>query len=184
MAIMVGTGRAALAGILIKNAEALETLEKVDTIVVDKTGTLTEGRPQVVAIIAAPGWDEANVLRIAATLERASEHPLAAAILARAKDRGIALGDSSDFQSRTGKGVIARMRFENCCARKSRTLRGIENSPGRARGKSAATGSQRPDGRVRRGGRASGRIDFRSRSDQIKHGRSYRTAASGRNSRL
>ncbi len=109
MAIMVGTGRAALAGILIKNAEALETLEKVDTIVVDKTGTLTEGRPQVVAIIAAPGWGEANVLRIAATLERASEHPLAAAILARAKDLGIALGDSSDFQSRTGKGVIARI---------------------------------------------------------------------------
>jgi len=109
MAIMVGTGRAALAGILIKNAEALETLEKVDTIVVDKTGTLTEGRPQVVAIIAAPGWDEANVLRIAATLERASEHPLAAAILARAKNLGIALGDSSDFQSRTGKGVIARI---------------------------------------------------------------------------
>ena len=109
MAIMVGTGRAALAGILIKNAEALETLEKVDTIVVDKTGTLTEGRPQVVAIIAAPGWGEANVLRIAATLERASEHPLAAAILARAKDVGIALGDSSDFQSRTGKGVIAKV---------------------------------------------------------------------------
>src|SRR5271156_3612603 len=109
MAIMVGTGRAAREGVLIKNAEALETLEKVDTIVVDKTGTLTEGRPQVVAIIAAPGWDEANVLRIAATLERASEHPLAAAILARAKGLGIALGDSSDFQSRTGKGVIARI---------------------------------------------------------------------------
>ena len=109
MAIMVGTGRAALAGILIKNAEALETLEKVDTIVVDKTGTLTEGRPQVVAVIAAPGWDEANVLRLAATLERASEHPLAAAILARAKELGIALSDSSNFQSRTGKGVIARI---------------------------------------------------------------------------
>ena len=109
MAIMVGTGRAALAGILIKNAEALETLEKVDTIVVDKTGTLTEGRPQVVAVIAAPGWDEANVLRLAATLERASEHPLAAAILAHAKELGIALSDSSNFQSRTGKGVIARI---------------------------------------------------------------------------
>jgi P-type Cu+ transporter len=109
MAIMVGTGRAALAGILIKNAEALETLEKVDTIVVDKTGTLTEGRPQVVAIIASPGWDETKVLQIAATLERASEHPLAAAILARAKNLGIALGASSDFQSRTGKGVIARI---------------------------------------------------------------------------
>jgi Cu+-exporting ATPase len=109
MAIMVGTGRAALAGILIKNAEALETLEKVDTIVVDKTGTLTEGRPQVVAIIAEPGWDKANVLRLAATLERASEHPLAAAILARARELGMVLSDSSDFQSRTGKGVIARI---------------------------------------------------------------------------
>jgi P-type Cu+ transporter len=109
MAIMVGTGRGATAGILVKNAEALETLEKVDTVVVDKTGTLTEGRPKVVAVIAAPGCDEAAVLRIAATLERASEHPLAAAILARAKERGIGPGESSEFQSHTGKGVLAKM---------------------------------------------------------------------------
>jgi P-type Cu+ transporter len=109
MAIMVGTGRGALAGILVKNAEALQTLEKVDTMVVDKTGTLTEGRPQVVAVIAAPGFDEAEVLRIAATLERASEHPLAAAILVRAKERGIDPGESSDFQSRTGRGVRANL---------------------------------------------------------------------------
>jgi Cu+-exporting ATPase len=109
MAIMVGTGRGATAGILVKNAEALETLEKVDTVVVDKTGTLTEGRPKVVAVIAAPGLDEAAVLRIAATLERASEHPLAAAILARAKERGIGPGDSSDFQSHPGKGVLAKV---------------------------------------------------------------------------
>ena len=109
MAIMVGTGRGATAGILVKNAEALETLEKVDTVVVDKTGTLTEGRPKVVAVIAAPGFDEAAVLRIAATLERASEHPLAAAILARAKERGIGRGESSEFQSHTGKGVLAKM---------------------------------------------------------------------------
>jgi P-type Cu+ transporter len=109
MAIMVGTGRGALAGILVKNAEALETLEKVDTIVVDKTGTLTEGRPKVVAVVAAPGFDEAAILKIAATLERASEHPLAAAILARAKERGIGPGESSDFQSRTGKGVLAKV---------------------------------------------------------------------------
>ena len=113
MAIMVGTGRGALAGILVKNAEALETLEKVDTIVVDKTGTLTEGRPQVAAVIAAPGFEEAAVLRIAATLERASEHPLAAAILARAKERRIGPGESSDFQSRTGKGVLAKMGTQN-----------------------------------------------------------------------
>src|SRR5271155_5037045 len=109
MAIMVGTGRGALAGVLVKNAEALETLEKVDTVVVDKTGTLTEGRPKVMAVIAATGFDEAAVLRIAATLERASEHPLAAAILARAKERGIGPGESSEFQSRTGKGVLAKM---------------------------------------------------------------------------
>jgi P-type Cu+ transporter len=109
MAIMVGTGRGALAGILVKHAEALEALEKVDTIVVDKTGTLTEGRPKVIAVIAAPGFDDAAILRIAATLERASEHPLAAAILARAEERGIGPGESSDFQSRTGKGVLAKM---------------------------------------------------------------------------
>jgi P-type Cu+ transporter len=107
MAIMVGTGRGALAGILVKNAEALEILETVDTLVVDKTGTLTEGHPRVVSVAAAPGWDEARVLRIATTLERASEHPLAAAILAGAKERGIAPGDVADFHSRTGKGITA-----------------------------------------------------------------------------
>jgi Cu+-exporting ATPase len=105
MAIMVGTGRGALAGVLIKNAEALEILEKVDTLVVDKTGTLTEGRPRVTSIVAASGHEEAQVLGVAATLERASEHPLAAAILAAAKERAIAPGDIADFQSRTGKGV-------------------------------------------------------------------------------
>jgi P-type Cu+ transporter len=105
MSIMVGTGRGALAGVLVKNAEALEILEKVDTLVVDKTGTLTEGRPRVTAVVPAHGSDETQVLRIAATLERASEHPLAGAILAAAKERGIAPGDIAGFHSRTGKGV-------------------------------------------------------------------------------
>ncbi len=105
MAIIVGTGRGALAGILVKNAEALEILEKVDTLVVDKTGTLTEGRPKVASVVAAPGWDEARVLRAAATLERGSEHPLASAILAAAKERGVDLGNLADFHSRTGKGI-------------------------------------------------------------------------------
>jgi Cu+-exporting ATPase len=105
MAIMVGTGRGALAGILVKNAEALEILEKVDTLVVDKTGTLTEGRPKVASVVAAPGWDEARVLRAAATLERGSEHPLASAILAAAKERGVDSGALADFHSRTGKGI-------------------------------------------------------------------------------
>ena len=109
MAIMVGTGRGALAGILVKNAEALETLEKVDTVVVDKTGTLTEGRPRMVAVAAADGSNESEVLRVAATLERASEHPLAAAILAGAKERGVAFGEISGFQSRTGKGVVGKV---------------------------------------------------------------------------
>jgi Cu+-exporting ATPase len=105
MAIMVGTGRGALAGVLIKNAEALEILEKVDTLIVDKTGTLTEGRPRVTAVVAGTGSDEIQVLRVAATLERASEHPLAAAILVAAKERAITLDDSANFQSHTGKGV-------------------------------------------------------------------------------
>jgi P-type Cu+ transporter len=105
MAIMVGTGRGALAGILIKNAEALEILEKVDTLVVDKTGTLTEGKPKVTSLIVAEGTNETDLLRIAATLERGSEHPLAAAIVAGAKERNIAIGNISDFRSVTGKGV-------------------------------------------------------------------------------
>jgi Cu+-exporting ATPase len=109
MAIMVGTGRGALAGILVKNAEALETLEKVDTLVVDKTGTLTEGRPEVASVIPAAGWDEKQILRLAATLERGSEHPLAGAILTGAKERGIDLGNLTDFQSRTGKGVLGKV---------------------------------------------------------------------------
>jgi Cu+-exporting ATPase len=109
MAIMVGTGRGALAGILVKNAEALEILETVDTLVVDKTGTLTEGRPRVTSVIPAAGTNEAQALRIAATLERASEHPLAAAILAGAKERGVALGETTGFESRTGKGVTGKV---------------------------------------------------------------------------
>jgi len=109
MAIMVGTGRGALAGILVKNAEALENLEKVDTLVLDKTGTLTEGRPQIVSVILAADWDEKQILRIAATLERGSEHPLAGAILAGAKVRAIDLGNLTDFQSRSGRGVLGKV---------------------------------------------------------------------------
>ena len=105
MSIMVGVGKGALAGILIKNAQALERFEKIDTLVVDKTGTLTEGKPRVVGIAAADGFDEAGVLAVAASLERSSEHPLAAAILAEAKARGLTLHDVTDFQSITGKGI-------------------------------------------------------------------------------
>jgi Cu+-exporting ATPase len=105
MSIMVGVGRGAHAGVLIKNAEALEKLEQIDTLVIDKTGTLTEGKPAIVAIVAAGGLDEPTVLRLAASVERASEHPLAAAIVAAAKARGIALAEAKDFRSETGKGV-------------------------------------------------------------------------------
>jgi P-type Cu+ transporter len=105
MAIMVGTGRGALEGVLVKNAEALETLEKVDTLVLDKTGTITEGRPRVTTIAGTRGWDESTILRVAATLERPSEHPLAGAILAAAKEKEVAPGDLADFHYRPGKGV-------------------------------------------------------------------------------
>ncbi|HEX8373943.1 MAG TPA: copper-translocating P-type ATPase, partial [Geminicoccaceae bacterium] len=106
MSIMVGVGRGAGLGVLIKNAEALERLEKVDTLVVDKTGTLTEGRPTVTAVVPSGGHDETDLLRLAATLERASEHPLAAAIVRAAEERGVAYGSAGDFRSVTGKGVV------------------------------------------------------------------------------
>ena len=106
MSIMVGVGRGAQVGVLIKNAEALERMEKIDTLVVDKTGTLTEGKPKVVALVAAPGFTEGDVLRFAASAERNSEHPLAAAIMAEAKDRNIELATVRGFDSPAGKGVI------------------------------------------------------------------------------
>jgi P-type Cu+ transporter len=109
MSIMVGTGRGALAGVLIKNAEALERLEKIDTLIVDKTGTLTEGKPRLTAVKAAAGHDEASVLRLAASLERGSEHPLAAAILAGAAERGVAVAAVGEFRSVTGQGVIGQV---------------------------------------------------------------------------
>jgi Cu+-exporting ATPase len=105
MSIMVGTGRGATLGVLIKNAEALEIMEKIDTLVVDKTGTLTEGRPQLVSVQVVNGFDENDVLRLAATLERASEHPLAEAIVRGAADRNIELASADGFESITGQGV-------------------------------------------------------------------------------
>jgi len=108
MAIMVGTGRGAVAGVLIKNAEALEILEKVDTLVVDKTGTLTEGKPRVASIFAIESLSENDVIRFAATLEKASEHPLAVAILAAAAERNVMPGKVVEFQSHTGKGVTGK----------------------------------------------------------------------------
>ncbi len=106
MSIMAGTGRAARAGVLIKDASALETFEKVDTLVIDKTGTLTEGKPKLVDLVAVKGFNENTLLHLAASIERGSEHPLASAIVRGATDKKIELTSATDFQSLTGKGVI------------------------------------------------------------------------------
>jgi Cu+-exporting ATPase len=109
MSIMVGVGRGAQAGVLIRNAEALERMEKVDTLLVDKTGTLTEGKPAVTAIVPAPAFDETEVLRLAASVERASEHPLAAAIVRAAGQRDIATAAVTGFDSPSGKGALGEV---------------------------------------------------------------------------
>jgi Cu+-exporting ATPase len=109
IAIMVGTGRGAHAGVLIKNAEALEILEKVDTLVIDKTGTLTEGKPRVTSIVTAIRMNENELLRLVASVEQGSEHPLAAAVVSVARDRGLDLPNASDFQSLTGRGVTGKV---------------------------------------------------------------------------
>jgi len=106
MSIMVGVGKGATAGVLVKNAEALERMERIDTLVVDKTGTLTEGRPRVTAVEPLGDISESELLRLAASLERHSEHPLAAAIVSAAQERGLTLADVRDFDSPTGKGVV------------------------------------------------------------------------------
>jgi Cu+-exporting ATPase len=103
--IMTATGRGAQAGVLIKNAEALERFEKIDTLIVDKTGTLTKGKPRLIAVLPEPGHDEAEVLRLAASLERGSKHPLAEAIVRGAEERGVQMVEASDFEAITGKGV-------------------------------------------------------------------------------
>jgi len=109
MSVMVGTGRGAQAGVLIRDAAALERLEAVDTLVVDKTGTLTEGKPRLVSVVPAPGFDEARLLRLAASLERGSEHPLAAALVEGAQERGVSLSTVEGFRSHTGQGVTGRV---------------------------------------------------------------------------
>jgi Cu+-exporting ATPase len=109
MSIMVGIGRGAAAGVLVRDAEALELLEKVDTLVIDKTGTLTVGKPTLTAAVALAPFDEAEMLRLAASVERASEHPLGAAIIAGAAARGLKLSDAAGFRSLIGKGVSAQV---------------------------------------------------------------------------
>ena len=109
MSIMVGTGRGAAAGVLFKQAEALERMEKVDTLVFDKTGTLTEGKPKLRVVSALPPWSETDLLQLAASVERGSEHPLAGAIVSGAESRGIKMEQVSDFTSKVGKGVLAKV---------------------------------------------------------------------------
>jgi Cu+-exporting ATPase len=126
MSIKVGVGKGATVGVLIKNAEALERLEKVDTLVVDKTGTLTEGKPRVVAVVPVAGFDEVDILALAASLERSSEHPLAAAIVAASRERGLILHDIADFASVTGQGVTGLVAGRRIAIGNARVLEGAE----------------------------------------------------------
>ena len=131
MSIMVGVGRGAQAGVLIKNAEALERMERIDTLVVDKTGTLTEGKPKVTAIVPMAGLDENEALRRAASVERASEHPLALAIVSAAQERNLPLSDVSEFDSPTGRGVVGVVEGRRVALGNARFLRelGIDTAP-------------------------------------------------------
>ena len=146
MSIMVGTGRGATAGVLVRNAEALETLEKVDTLVVDKTGTLTEGRPRLATVVALAAHDEAELLRLAASLERGSEHPLAGAIVAGAEERGLRLEEAEDFQVRPGQGVMGRVAGRRVALGNARFLETLDVSLGDA----SARGPRRSGARGRR----------------------------------
>jgi Cu+-exporting ATPase len=130
MSVSVGIGKGAAAGVLIRSAEALERMETVDTLVVDKTGTLTEGRPRVTAITPAPGFLEPDLLRLAASLEQSSEHPLAAAIVAAAKDRGVAMAEAADFVSVTGQGVTGKVDGRAIALGNLKLMSGLGLDPG------------------------------------------------------
>ncbi|MEW8029017.1 MAG: heavy metal translocating P-type ATPase [Candidatus Thiodiazotropha sp.] len=130
MSIMVGTGKGASLGVLIKSAEALEILEKVDTLVVDKTGTLTEGKPELVSVQVSDGFDENEVLRLAASLERASEHPLAEAIVRGAEERDVLLMSADHFESITGQGVIGTIGGRMVALGNLKLLQGLKVVPG------------------------------------------------------
>jgi P-type Cu+ transporter len=131
MSIMVGVGRGAQAGVLIRNAEALERMEQVDTLVIDKTGTLTEGKPAVTAVVPAPGFDETEVLRLSAGVERASEHPLASAIVRAADERDIPALPVSSFDAPAGKGVVGEVDHKHVALGNARFLaeRGVDATP-------------------------------------------------------
>jgi Cu+-exporting ATPase len=130
ISVMVGTGRGAMAGVLIKNAEALEVMEKIDTLVVDKTGTLTEGKPRLVVVQVEEGFTDAQVLQIAASLERASEHPLAEAIVAGAREKGIEQVAAASFQSLTGMGVVGEVEGRTVAVGNLKLLEHLGINPG------------------------------------------------------
>jgi Cu+-exporting ATPase len=135
MSIMVATGRGATLGVLFKNAEAIELMRKVDTLVIDKTGTLTEGKPKLVAVEPADGFDADRLLRLAATLERGSEHPLAAAIVRAAEERGLKLSTTEAFDSLTGRGVRGRVENSSVALGNANLLVELEVDPGALAGK-------------------------------------------------
>ncbi len=130
MSIMVATGKGATMGVLFKNAEAIEVLRKVDTLVVDKTGTLTEGRPTLVTVRPAAGWRDSDLLRVAASLERGSEHPLAAAIVAGAQAQGVVAGNATSFESVTGKGVVGHIEGRSVALGNLKLLEDLHIDPG------------------------------------------------------
>ena len=138
MSIMVATGKGATAGVLFRNAEAIEVLRKVDTLVVDKTGTLTEGKPKLVTVDPAEGWDEKGLLRLAASLERGSEHPLAAAIVAERRNGGSNWPGAESFESVTGKGVKGRVDGRAVALGNRRLLESLGIDPGDLAGKAEA----------------------------------------------
>jgi P-type Cu+ transporter len=138
MSIMVATGKGATAGVLFRNAEAIEILRKVDTLVIDKTGTLTEGKPMLVTVAPAEGWDEKGLLRLAASLERGSEHPLAAAIVSGAHDRGVEPAGTESFESVTGKGVKGRVDERSVSLGNRNLFESMGIDPGELAGKAEA----------------------------------------------
>jgi Cu+-exporting ATPase len=138
MAVMVATGKGATLGVLFKNAEAIELMRKVDTLVVDKTGTLTEGKPKLVSVVPNAGFDENMLLRLAATLERVSEHPLAAAIVRGAEERGAKLTATEAFESLTGRGVRGRVENSSVALGNAKLLEELEIDPGMLRAQAEA----------------------------------------------
>jgi Cu+-exporting ATPase len=138
MSIMVAMGRGAAAGVLFKNAEAIEVLRSVETLVVDKTGTLTRGRPELAAVLPATGWDEAGLLRAAASLEQGSEHPLAAAIVEGARAKGIPITSAESFEARIGKGVVGRVEGRTVALGNTALLADLGVAAGEAAGRADA----------------------------------------------